>query len=90
MTEQNAIPSRWKLFMAELVGTGLLLLIGLSSVIMMFGDGNPVERFVPSLEVRRMLNGFLFGCVGSTIALSPLGKVSGAPHVNPIATMGFG
>ena len=74
--------------MAELAGTGLLLLIGLSSVILMFGEGNPVERFVPSLEVRRMLNGFLFGSIGSTIALSPLGRVSGA-HVNPIVTMGF-
>jgi aquaporin Z len=88
MTEQNAIPSRWKLFMAELVDTGLLLLIGLSSVILMFGEGNPVEKFVPSLAVRQMLNGFLFGCVGSTIAMSRLGKVSGA-HVNPIVTMGF-
>jgi aquaporin Z len=88
MEQQNAPPSRWKLFMAELVGTGLLLLIGLSSVILMFGEGNPVERFVPSLEVRRALNGFLFGSIGSTIALSPLGRVSGA-HVNPIVTMGF-
>ena len=88
MEQQNALPSRLKLFMAELAGTGLLLLIGLSSVILMFGEGNPVERFVPSLEVRRMLNGFLFGSIGSTIALSPLGRVSGA-HVNPIVTMGF-
>ena len=88
MEEEDAKPSRWKLFWAELVGTGLLLLIGLSSVILMFGEGNPVERLIPSLEVRRMLNGFLFGSVGSTIALSPLGKVSGA-HVNPIVTMGF-
>jgi aquaporin Z len=74
--------------MAEMAGTGLLLLIGLSSVILMFGEGNPFERFVPSLAVRRMLNGFLFGSVGATIALSPIGKVSGA-HVNPIVTMAF-
>ena len=35
-----------------------------------------------------MLNGFLFGSVGAMIAVSPIGKVSGA-HVNPIVTMGF-
>lgn len=34
MTEDS--PSRLKLFMAEMTGAGLLLLIGLSSVIFMF------------------------------------------------------
>jgi aquaporin Z len=35
-----------------------------------------------------VLNGFFFGSVGATIALSPIGRISGA-HVNPIVTMGF-
>lgn len=85
---ESPAPSRLKLFLAEMTGTGLLLLIGLSSVILMFGNGNPFEVIVPSLTMRRMLNGFFFGSVGATIALSPIGKVSGA-HVNPIVTMGF-
>lgn len=85
---QNATPSRLKLFMAEMIGTGLLVLIGLSSVILMFGEGNPFVNLVPSLVLRRVLNGFLFGSVGATIAVSPIGRVSGA-HVNPIVTMGF-
>ena len=35
-----------------------------------------------------MLKGFFFGSVGATIALSPIGKISGA-HINPVVTMGF-
>jgi aquaporin Z len=31
---------------------------------------------------------FLFGCVGTTVALSQIGKESGA-HINPAVTMGF-
>jgi aquaporin Z len=81
-------PSAWRLFFAEMTGTALLMLLGLSSVILMFGDGSPVEKIVPSLTVRCVLSGFLFGSIGSSIALSPLGKISGA-HVNPIVTMGF-
>jgi len=69
-------------------GTALLLLIGLSSVIFMFSDSSPFVALVPSLALRRMLNGFFFGCVGATIALSPIGRISGA-HVNPVVTMGF-
>ena len=81
-------PTRWQLFMAEMCGTGLLLLVGLSSVIFMFAESSPFVALVPSLTVRRVLNGFFFGSVGATIAVSPIGKISGA-HVNPIVTMGF-
>ena len=69
-------------------GTALLLLIGLSSVIFMFAETSPFVALVPSLTLRRVINGFFFGSVGATIALSPIGKISGA-HVNPIVTMGF-
>jgi aquaporin Z len=77
-----------QLFLAEVAGTGLLLLLGLSSVILMFGVGSPIEQFLPSLALRRSLNGIVFGSIGAAIALSPIGKVSGA-HINPIVTMGF-
>lgn len=77
-----------KLFIAEVCGTGLLLLVGLSSVIFMFADGSPFVALIPSLTLRRVLNGFLFGSLGASIALSPLGMTSGT-HLNPIVTMGF-
>jgi len=81
-------PTRRQLFMAEMCGTGLLLFIGLSSVIFMFAERSPFVALVPSLTLRRIINGFFFGSVGATMALSPIGRISGA-HINPIVTMGF-
>lgn len=81
-------PTRRQLFLAELCGTGLLVLIGLSSVIFMFAESSPFVALVPSLTLRRIFNGFIFACIGSSIALSPIGRISGA-HINPVVTMGF-
>lgn len=77
-----------RLFLAELIGTALLVLGGLSAVIVMFGAGSPVERLIPSVGLRRVITGFLFGSVGCAITLSPIGKISGA-HINPSVTLGF-
>jgi aquaporin Z len=78
----------WRMLVAELVGTALLLLVGLSLVILMFGAGSPVIRLVPSEGARRLITGFLFGSTGALIALSPVGRVSGA-HLNPVVTLAF-
>ena len=80
---EETLPLPWQLFLAEVIGTALLLLLGLSPVILMFGVRNPFEQFVPNLAIRRSLNGIVFGSIGAAIALSPIGKVSGA-HINPI------
>jgi aquaporin Z len=87
MSEQKE-PFNWRPFLAELMGTGILLMLGLSLVIFMFGDGAPGGDLIPNHKVRQAVTGFLFGCVGASIAISPLGKVSGA-HVNPAVTLGF-
>lgn len=76
------------LLVSELVGTALLLLVGLSLVILMFGDGSPIARIVPSEALRRLITGFLFGTTGALIALSRVGRESGA-HINPVVTLGF-
>jgi aquaporin Z len=78
----------WLLFGAELVGTAMLVAVGLSLVILAFGHGNPVLRYIPSKGWRRLITGFLFGSTGALIALLPLGKESGA-HINPVVTLGF-
>ena len=78
----------WQVFSSELVGTALLVLVGLSMVILMFGAGSPMLRFVPGEGARRLITGFLFGTTGALIALSPVGKESGA-HINPVVTLGF-
>ena len=94
MTEPVARPTVPKvvlplqMFFSELIGTGILLLGGLSLVIFVFGAGSPVARLIPSLAARNVMCGFLFGSVGASIALSPVGTYSGA-HINPAVTFAF-
>lgn len=78
----------WMVFGSELIGTALLVAAGVSVVILDFGQGSPMLHLIPSAGWRRLITGFLFGSVGALIALSPLGKESGA-HINPAVTLGF-
>jgi aquaporin Z len=78
----------WLVLRAELVGTAVLVLVGLSVVILMFGAGSPIPDVLPSEGWRRLITGFLFGTTGALIALSPVGERSGA-HINPIVTLAF-
>jgi aquaporin Z len=78
----------WTQFLSELAGTALLVLLGVSVVILNFGAGSPVVDLLPDPGLRRLVTGFLFGTVGALIALSSVGKVSGA-HINPVVTLAF-
>ena len=80
--------SHWQLFVSELVGTALLVMVGLSLVIFIFGEGSPVKGVLPSEGWRRLITGFLFGTTGALIAISPVGVRSGA-HINPVVTLAF-
>jgi len=88
MNAGNGSRFPWRVFFSELAGTALLLLVGLSAVIAMFGTGSPMARLIPNEGLRRLITGFLFGTTGATIALSAVGKESGA-HINPVVTMVF-
>jgi aquaporin Z len=85
-TDNHSLP--WSLFLAELFGTAILIGVGLSVVIVDFGQGSPVVRLLPNAGLRRVVTGFLFGSTGALIALSPLGKTSGA-HINPVVSLSF-
>jgi aquaporin Z len=61
---------------------------GCSIVILDFGAWSPVTALLPDPGARRAITGFLFGCVGALIAVSPVGVVSGA-HINPVVTLAF-
>src|SRR5580700_1821717 len=76
------------IYLSECIGTGLLVAIGLSVVIFDNGDGSPIRSLVPDPGARRALTGFLFGCTGCAITLSPVGRISGA-HINPIVSFAF-
>lgn len=86
--DAGARPKAWPLWCSEMVGTALLVAVGCSFVVLDFGDGSPVASLLPSAGARRALTGFLFGGVGALIAISPVGKVSGA-HINPVVTLAF-
>ena len=88
METQKNQPFPWRLFLCELCGTAVLVLVGLSLVIGMFGTGSPLTQLVPSAKWRQIITGFLFGSLGASIALSWVGKESGA-HINPAVTMVF-
>lgn len=84
------IPSgvAWPLYLAEAIGTACLVAVGGSFVVLDFGVGSPVARLLPDPVVRRAVTGFLFGATGGAIALSPVGRESGA-HINPVVTLAF-
>ena len=81
-------PNRRRLFVSEVIGTAILVFVGLSLVIFMFGTGTPMAKVIPNEALRRLITGFLFGSTGALIAISPVGKVSGA-HINPAVSLGF-
>ena len=84
----SILKSDWRLFVAEAIGTALLVFFGISIVIFNLGEGSIVAKLIPNEMVRRVLTGFMFGTVGCLITISPVGKISGA-HLNPAVTLAF-
>ena len=78
-------PAEWG---SELLGTACLILGGLSAVCLDFGRGTPLPHLLPSASWRLLLTGLLFGGTGSLIAVTPVGRRSGA-HLNPCVTLAF-
>jgi aquaporin Z len=77
-----------QLLVAEFAGTALLVAVGVSIVIVDFGSGSPIVTALPGAGLRRLLTGFGFGTVGALVAVSPIGRASGA-HINPVVTLAF-
>ena len=89
MSRQNAQPGwHWRIWAAEGAGTGLMMLGGLSAVCVVFGDGVFLAEALPSDSVRYLVVGGLFAACVSLVAVSPLGRLSGA-HLNPALTLSF-
>ncbi len=75
-------------WLCEAVGAMLLLVGGLSAVCLDFGRGSWVAAHVMSVSLRLLITGALFAGTGSLVAVSPLGRRSGA-HLNPAVTLAF-
>jgi aquaporin Z len=78
----------WAEWLCEFVGTALLLVGGLSAVCLDFAPGSLVASVVPDHSARLLITGLLFAGTGSLVAVSPLGRRSGA-HLNPSVTLAF-
>jgi aquaporin Z len=78
----------WRIWFAEGAGTALLVLGALSAICLDFGSGSPVADVFPSESLRRLMTGLLVGSTVGLVAISPLGRLSGA-HLNPAVTLSF-
>ncbi len=78
----------WFEYGAELLGPAFLLFGGVSAIAFDFGTGSPLARILPDTSVRLLITGLLFAGSGSLVAISPLGKLSGA-HINPAVSLAF-
>lgn len=78
----------WPEYGAELLGTAFLVFAGLSAVVIDFGRDSPLAPVVPSTSLRLLITGLLFAGSGALVAVSPLGKLSGA-HINPAVSLAF-
>jgi len=78
-------PAEWA---CEFVGTALQLLLGFSVVAVLEAPGAPGRELIGSDALRLVLIGVAFGVLAAIVALSPIGRRSGA-HLNPAVTLGF-
>ncbi len=78
----------WQEYGAEFLGTAFLIFVGLSAVVFDFSQHLPLATLLPDASARRLITGLLFAGSGSLMAISPLGKLSGA-HINPAVSLAF-
>jgi aquaporin Z len=76
----------WGEWLAEMLGTALLFGVGFCVVAVLVSPRSPVAHEVAG--VRFLLVGLNFGLLSGLIAVSPLGRRSGA-HLNPAVTLAF-
>lgn len=77
-------PVEW---LCEAGGTGFQLFFGFSAVALFESPYSPLHPDLPGWA-RFVVIGSCFGLLGAMVAVSPLGRCSGA-HLNPSVTLGF-
>ncbi len=85
---QHELLSHAPEYISEFIGTAFLMFCVVGAVGIMFGRHSPVMRAIPSVNLRLFLTGLALGGAGSFVAITPLGRLSGA-HLNPAMSLGF-
>jgi aquaporin Z len=78
----------WRIWAAEAAGTALMVLAIIAAASLALGDGSPVAEALPGRGAGFLVLGAIVAPVVALIAVSPLGRLSGA-HLNPAVTVGF-
>src|SRR5260221_83542 len=78
----------WPEYGSELLGTAFLVFIALSAVTFNLGPGSPLAFVFPNTSQRRLIAGLLLAGSGPLVAISPLGRLSGA-HITPALSLAF-
>jgi aquaporin Z len=73
---------------AEFVGTAFLMVCVVGAVGLMFAPHSPVPSYISSFGLRLFITGLALGAAGGLVAITPLGRLSGA-HLNPAMSLGF-
>lgn len=78
----------WTEWACELVGTAFQLFLGFTVVAFLEAPNAPGRAAIGSAGWRLVIIGACFGVLAAIVAVSPVGKRSGA-HLNPAVTFGF-
>jgi aquaporin Z len=84
----NYMNLHWNEYLAEMLGTAILLFFGTSSIILNFGSSSFLKQLITDQTTRHFLTGLMFAGTGSLVAISPIGRLSGG-HINPAVSFSF-
>jgi len=84
----DSLRVHWPEYLMEAGEAGIYLFSACSTATLLWHPASPIQRYLPSDAVRRLLMGVAMGATVVAIALTPWGKQSGA-HFNPALTLTF-
>lgn len=88
LSAAESLRLHWPAYLMEAGESGLYLFSACAVATLLWHPASPLQRYLPSDAVRRVLMGSAMGATIIAIVLTPWGKQSGA-HFNPAVTLTF-